>query len=88
MSSLEELEARVKKIEARNARVESDKAWETSMTRRMLVAMLTYIVIVLFFVFAGLPDPFINAVVPALAFLLSTLTVGLVKKAWLDTYET
>ncbi len=83
MATLEEVQTRVEKIEARNARVESDKAWETSTMRRFLIVILTYIVIVLFFVTAELPQPFINAIVPSLAFLLSTVTVGFVKKRWL-----
>ncbi len=83
MSSIEELQSRIEEIETRNARVESDKAWETSGLRRLLVVILTYIVIVLFFITAELPKPFVNAIVPSLAFLLSTVTVGAVKKWWL-----
>ena len=39
------LEERVAKIEARNAKVEADKAWETSWVRRFSIALLTYGVI-------------------------------------------
>ena len=78
-----QLEKDVKEIKARNQRVEADKAWETSWTRKIVVSVLTYIVIVVFFYFAGLPKPFINAIVPAIAFVLSTLTVPLFKKWWL-----
>lgn len=82
-----DLEKRIKKIEERNKRVEGDKAWETSWLRRILVAILTYIVIVIFFYMAGLPKPWINSIVPAVAFILSTLTLGLFKKIWLKGYN-
>ena len=78
-----DLEKEVIGIKERNKRVEVDKAWETSFTRRALAVVLTYFVIVVFFYSAGLPDPFINAIVPALAFVLSTFSMPLFKKMWL-----
>ena len=83
MLSIEELQLEIEEIKKRNQRVEADKAWETSWTRKIVVSALTYIVIVIFFYFAGLPRPFVNAIVPAIAFVLSTLTVPLFKKWWL-----
>lgn len=83
MDELNELKKEVEKIKERNARVEADKAWETSLFRKILVAILTYIVIVLFFAVAGLPKPFINAIVPTLGFLLSTLSISIFKTLWL-----
>jgi len=78
----------IEKIKQRNKRVEADKAWETSLSRKIIIAILTYIVIVIFFYFAGLPHPFINSIVPALAFVLSTLTLTFFKKLWLNyTYK-
>ncbi len=77
------VEQEIKKINERNVRVELDKAWETSWTRRLIVASLTYAVVVCFFVFANLPDPFVNSIVPALAFVLSNLALPLFKKIWL-----
>lgn len=83
MATIEELQLEIEKIKKRNQRVETDKAWETSWTRKIVISILTYIVIVVFFYFAELPKPFINAIVPAIAFVLSTLTVPLFKKWWL-----
>ncbi len=80
MTKLEELKKEIDQIKARNKKVETDKAWETSSLRKIIVAILTYIVVVIFFFTAGLPKPFINAIVPSIAFLLSTLTVPLFKK--------
>ncbi|MBS3066911.1 hypothetical protein J4205_03720 [Candidatus Pacearchaeota archaeon] len=67
----------------RNKRVEFDKAWEISFTRKIIIAVFTYIVIVLFFLVANLPRPFINPIIPTVGFLLSTLTLPLFKDIWL-----
>jgi polyferredoxin len=83
MTSVDSLKKEIQKIKERNKRVEADKAWETSWTRRILIIVLTYFVIVIFFYFAELPKPWINSIVPALAFFLSTLTLQVFKKVWL-----
>ena len=83
MDSLKTIRDSIKSVIERNRRVEADKAWETSRTRKIIIAVFTYIVIVIFFYFAGLPKPFINSIVPALAFVLSTLTLPLFKKIWI-----
>lgn len=81
------IEESIKQIQERNKRVEMEKAWETSFFRKIVVAGLTYFVIVLFFFFAELPKPFINAIVPTLGFLLSTLSLSICKKIWLYFIE-
>ena len=72
----------IEKINERNRRVERDKAWETSFTRRGLIALFTYLVIVLFLIRIGDPNPYLNALVPTSAYILSTLAVGPVKSLW------
>ncbi len=84
MPTTDDLEQEINEIKERNARVEKDKAWETSWARRIILLILTYLVIVVFFLFAKLPNPFINAIVPAVAFVISTLTLSFFKKAWLS----
>ena len=49
MTTIEELKNEVDKIKERNTRVELNKAWETSLTRKLLVLVLTYFVVVIFF---------------------------------------
>lgn len=77
------LEQRVRQIETRNSRVEGDKAWETSGTRRALIVTATYLAIGSFLWTARIPDPWLNAIIPALAFVLSTLSLDYVKANWL-----
>ena len=82
MPTLDALQKEIDEIKSRNRRVEADKAWETSWTRKALVLLLTYIVVVIFFFVARLPEPFVNAIVPSLAFMLSNLTIPAFKKWW------
>jgi len=74
---------RINAIEERNRKVELDKAWETSMFRKIVIALLTYLTIVLFFIACKLPDPLINSVVPTLGFIISTLTLSFFKALWI-----
>ena len=70
-------------IQARNLRVEEDKAWETSWTRKIVIFVLTYLAISVYFYSAGLSEPFKNALVPALAFVISTLSLPFFKGIWM-----
>jgi len=83
MEELEQIKKDIQEIKKRNAKVEKDKTWETSSIRKVLLSILTYIVVVLFFFFAELPKPFINAIVPTLGFLLSTLSFSFFKNIWI-----
>jgi|GEM_PF-132197 len=73
---------RIALIEERNRRVELDKAWETSWTRRAAIAVLTYIVIVIMLVLINAENPWLGALVPVLGFLLSTLSLPFIKRLW------
>jgi len=84
MEELQELKNEIEKIKERNARVEADKAWETSLFRKILIAVLTYIVIVLFFLVADLQRPFVSAIIPTIGFILSTLSIPFFKKIWME----
>lgn len=83
MITLEDLEKRVELIEARNKKVELDKAWETSLARKFFVAGLTYLAMGIFMQKIGITKPWLNAVIPGTAFLLSTLTIPLLKDLWI-----
>ena len=79
----QELESEIKKIKTRNARVELDKKWETSWTRRLCICVLTYIVVVLYsFTIQHVSNIFLSSLVPVIGFTLSTLSLGFVRKIW------
>ena len=81
---IEDLERRVKVIEARNQRVEVDKAWETSLTRKVLLIIFTFLSIGLYMNAIGVNNPWLNAIIPSLGFLLSTLSLPFFKNIWID----
>jgi hypothetical protein len=81
-----ELEERIAKIEERNKAVELDKAWETSWARRLLLTLLIYFAISIFIKTIGVPNPWLSGLVPAVAFLISTLTMPWFKKLWLKNH--
>ncbi len=82
MATLNELEKEIETIKERNKRVEIDKAWETSYTRRILLVIFTYLAIGFYLKAIDVPEPWLNAIVPAVAFMLSTLTLPFFKKIW------
>ncbi len=83
MTSLKELKKEIDQIKLRNKKVEADKAWETSYTRKFTILLLTYIVISIFLISMHLENPFVNAIVPSIGFLISTMTVPFVKRWWI-----
>jgi len=76
------IEQEIKKIKERNKRVEQDKAWETSKTRKVSIAVLTYFVMVLVMYSLKMDSPFIGAIIPTLGFTLSTFSLDFIKEYW------
>ncbi len=80
---LKELEEEIFKIKERNKKVELDKAWETSWTRKICIMVLTYIVVIIYsYVIKEFDNIFLSSLVPVIGFTLSTLSLGLVRKIW------
>lgn len=84
---IEELEGRIEKIERRNQKVEIDKAWETSYLRKILLIMFTYISIGIYMNAIGVGNAWLNAIIPALGFFFSTLTLPFFKSIWQKYYH-
>lgn len=77
------LEERIKKIEERNKRVELDKSWETSWTRKLCICILTYIIVVIYsYLVRNYNNIFLSSLVPVIGFTLSTLSLKLIRKLW------
>ena len=83
MATLRNLEAEVRKIKERNERVEADKAWETSSARKLIIAIFTYVAIGVYLWAVGVAEPWLNAIVPTVAFMFSTLTLPIFKRFWI-----
>lgn len=83
-----ELEERIKKIEERNKRVELDKAWETSWTRKILIMILTYIVVIIYsYLVSKFNNILFSSLVPVIGFVLSTLSLKLARNVWEKYYK-
>jgi hypothetical protein len=76
----------LEEIKKRNARVEADKAWEGSWTRRLSITLATYLTIMCYLTFLGMDRVYLHALVPAMGYFLSTLTLPYLKKIWINTF--
>lgn len=77
------LEERVNKIEERNKRVELDKSWETSWTRKTLIMILTYIIVIIYsYLIRKYDNILLTSLVPVIGFTLSTLSLKVIRKIW------
>ena len=83
MVNIADLEKEIEKLKERNRRVEIDKAWETSLTRKGLLIIFTYLAIGFYLNAINVPNPWLNAIVPSIGFLLSTLTLSYFKNLWI-----
>ena len=77
------LEEEIKKIPDRNKRVELDKAWETSWTRKICICILTYIVVVVYsYIIRYFDNVLLSSLVPVIGFTLSTLSLKYIRIIW------
>ncbi len=70
-------------IQQRNARVEAEKAWELSWTRRLFIAVVTYVTAGVWLVLIHDTYPWAKALVPTVGYLLSTASLPVVKRWWI-----
>lgn len=76
------IEDEIERIQKRNRCVETDKAWETSGTRRFLIAILTFGIALLFLKIIKVENAFLAAFVPMGGFLISTFSIKPARKIW------
>ena len=77
------IEERITKIEERNKRVELDKSWETSWTRKICIMILTYIVVIIYsYLIREHDNIFLSSLVPVIGFTLSTFSLKMIRKVW------
>ncbi len=78
--NLEEISQELENIKKRNKKVETDKAWEWSIARKILLMIFTYLALGIYMQAIDINNPRLNAIIPAIWFLLSTLTLPRFKK--------
>ena len=77
------LKIEIEQIKERNKRVELDKLWETSWTRKIPIMVLTYIVVIAYsYIVRNYDNIFLSSLVPVIGFTLSTLSLKFVRKIW------
>jgi K+-sensing histidine kinase KdpD len=82
MATLPDIAKEIELIKQRNKRVEADKAWETSWSRKAVIAGVTYVAIALFLLVMHFDKPFQSAIVPTIGFLLANMTIPFFKNLW------
>ncbi|MBU1178184.1 hypothetical protein KJ903_03105 [Patescibacteria group bacterium] len=76
------IEKEIEELKQRNKKVEAGKAWELSYSRKIILITSTYLAIGIYLWAIDIERPWLNAIVPAAAFMLSTLTLPFLKKLW------
>lgn len=77
------IEKEINDIKERNRKVELNKAWETSFTRKICIIILTYIVVILYSLsISKINNVFLSSLVPVIGFTLSTLSLNTIRKIW------
>ena len=78
-----ELLKEIQLIKERNKTVELNKKWETCFTRKLCIAILTYMVVVAYtFIIKSVDNILLSSLVPVMGFLLSTLSLNIIRKIW------
>ena len=77
------IEQELENIKKRNKRVESDKSWETSWTRKICIMILTYVIVVIYsYLIKQYDNILLSSLVPVIGFALSTLSLKYIRKVW------
>lgn len=77
------IEKEIIDIKERNKRVELNKKWETSWTRKICIMILTYVVVIIYsFSISKISNIFLSSLVPVIGFTLSTLSLNVIRNIW------
>ena len=79
---ISQLQHEVALLKARNRRVGLDKAWSDSLSRKLLIAAATYASLGVYMAAIGIKDPWLNAIVPTVGYVLSTWSFPAARNAW------
>ncbi len=78
-----QIESELEKIKERNRKVEAEKAWETSLARKLILSGSTYVLVTLVLFVMKNPAPFTNALIPTLGYFLSVQSLPFLKRRWI-----
>ena len=83
MTELDNLKQEIAALKERNARVETDKAWETSACRVGSIMAITYVLAAFTMHLIGADNVLRGAFIPTLGYFLSTQSLPAIKRWWL-----
>ncbi len=76
-----DLEKEIIQIKERNKRVELDKEWETSWTRKICIMILTYIVVIIYsYVIRNIDNIFLSSLVPVIRIYIIYIIIEISEK--------
>eukprot|EP01041_Mallomonas_annulata_P010035 gene10035-20897_t len=87
VKEIELLKEFMQQLKSRNSMKDKSKKFEGSWTRIGVIMAITYGTLTLYMTLIGVNEPFLNAVVPALGFNLSTWSLPHVKTLWIKWYD-
>lgn len=80
---IKDLEKEIQNIKNRNMRVELDKKWETSWTRKIFICILTYVIVIIYsYLIRNYDNILLSSLVPVIGFTLSTLSLKYIRRIW------
>ncbi|OGI68504.1 hypothetical protein A2738_01310 [Candidatus Nomurabacteria bacterium RIFCSPHIGHO2_01_FULL_42_15] len=84
---IQNLEKEVELIKERNLRVEAEKGWEVSWSRRLFISISTYLIAGVWLVLIHDTFPWLKAFVPAVGYLLSVQSLPFIKNWWIKNHN-
>lgn len=78
---LKDLEKEIENIKERNKKVELDKTWETSWTRKICIMILTYIVVIIYsYLIRKYDNILLSSLVPVIRIYIIYIILKIYKK--------
>ena len=78
---LKNLEKEIENIKERNKKVELDKSWETSWTRKICIMILTYIIVIIYsYVIRKYDNILLSSLVPVIRIYIIYIILKIYKK--------
>jgi putative acetyltransferase len=74
----------IKNLQERNKMIEAEKAWETSWTRRAIIAIVTYIIVAFWLAIIGVSHNLIHALVAVASYLVGMAMLPMIKEHWIE----
>lgn len=83
---IRQIQKELEVIKNRNKKVEQNKAWETSLFRKISIIVITYTVASVVMYFIGVQKFLLNALIPTAGYALSTLSLSFLKSWWIEKF--